>query len=280
MKKRTIVAAVVILILIAAGIGFWVSWGETNVAGEAKDLGGTGQVLDASTEPLLHEQTDWYKISASVPEESLDTERMMERYIKTLILESKRNWLSMSSEQLDLVKQSGKLYEITSKYSDLSFSKLGIKNYLFETYYFDGGAEGVTFPETFVFSKDGLVRIEDVIKFEKGVSLTLSKLMRDKLLSANPEKTVQLGNSLSFQYLTSDGVFDFEKCKLDRGGDCGDDIMLENFRHFMVREEGLEVIFDSFILGVKSDGEIQKALLPWSEISVFLNQKFKTSLGL
>jgi hypothetical protein len=104
----------------------------------------------------------------------------------------------------------------------------------------------------------------------------LWSVMSEQLSLSNDLKNKVLG----FQYVKDDGSIDLDKYRVDSGGDCGRDVFEDNFRHFLVTQDGFEVVLDTFMLEGISQKESEMVVIPWIKVKNLVQPNLISNLGL
>lgn len=232
--------------------------------------------IATTTEFAIKESTDFYDIDAVYPNESLDKDHVMEKEIKKVVDFSKEYW-----------KEGGDVYntekEISTTYPDrpiikyqlgITYTKFESKmletvTYVFEEYIFTGGAHGNTVVNTYTFDKTGKVEIESFLKLkENNNDISITKLLESKLkvvLGEDLNLNILRGG-LGLSLLKSDGItIDLKK---NTDGFSFD----SNFKKFILLDEGIKFIFDSYQVAPYSAGN-PEVILTWLELKQYLNLK-------
>jgi hypothetical protein len=235
------------------------------------------ETIATSTDIVIKESTDFYDIDAKYPNESLDTNRIMEKYVKDTVNTYKEDW-----------KIGGEVYntekEISTTYTDrpatkyllnITYEKFESKmpetvTYVFEEYTFAGGAHGNTLIEAYTFDKTGKVEIESFLKLkENNNDIALTKLLESKLKTTPDNEYFNLNilrDGLGLSLLKSDGVtIDPKKNKYNFSFE-------SNFKKFIILDEGITFIFDPYQIASYIEGS-PEVILTWDELKPYLNLK-------
>jgi hypothetical protein len=164
--------------------------------------------------------------------------------------------------------------EFMTDYSTSTSKILSINNYLISKYIFEGGANGLNLLSAYSFSKNGQVKLEDILNVGSGNDISLSKMLQEKLiitLGQNADKDT-ISEGLGLSYLTPQGKLDKVKCA------CESYNFGTNLSVFEVLDEGMKFTFQQYQVGPRTLGT-PSVLLTWSELDKFLNPNFKINLS-
>lgn len=229
-----------------------------------------------TTEFTIKESTDFYDIEAVYPNESLDTNHIMEKRIKSMVDGSKEDW-KVGGDIYNIEKEISMKYPdrpITKYQLDITYTRFeskihGTVSYVFEGYYFTGGAHGNTFIETYTFDKNGKVEIENIVDLKTNHNdINLTKILESKLkvVLGYDFDSSMLRDGLGLTLLKSDGItIDSIKNTIGFSFD-------SNFNKFVVLDEGIKFIFDSYQVAPYVVGS-PEVILTWNELKPYLNSK-------
>lgn len=243
-----------------------------------KEIQFTGTVSSQS-EKKIKDVTDFYSITATYPHESLDTENVMEDFVKYKVNEMKEVWKiggEVYREEQKIATNFPDRPKMQYQY-DISYGKHesalhGTVSYVFTTYEFTGGANGNTKVNTFTFNKDGRVEIDSVLSLAiDNNDIKLSRVLADTAMNDAEEgfdKTM-LYEGLGLAYLKADGkTLDTKKCY------CDGFFFGSNFQNFVITDEGIEFLFSKYQIAPGAQGT-PKIMLPWKLLQGYLIGSFK-----
>lgn len=239
-----------------------------------------GYLLIKSTKdkPILSttikEQTEFYSIDASYPEDVWDKEGVMNQVVHYMANQKKDEWKvggDVYNEEQKISKdfpdRPKMKYQLEIGYTATTSKKYSTRSYVFSVYEFTGGAHGNTAVATFTFDKNGQIKIEDLINFENENDIKLTKLLGTKLekLFGDDVNLDMIRNGLGLAFLRADNTFDVEKCK------CDGFFFPSNFQNFVVRDEGLKFIMGQYQVAPYVYG-MPEVVFGWEELRPFMTQ--------
>jgi hypothetical protein len=219
------------------------------------------------------DENEFYSISAQIPNEELDTAKVMESEILAGVISRQQEWkiggeihqseLELSAEFPDrpIMK-----YEYLSSYTKTSSEKMQSVSYLVNTYEFTGGAHGMSYPATYSFNKNGQILISNILDIDnttKQIELTqiLAAKLKQELGDMLDSEMLNMGLGLS--YLNQQGQFDPTLC------DCGTFTPKDNFNNFIITDEGVTFIFGPYQVAAYAVG-MPEVTLSWEELAPYL----------
>jgi len=223
-------------------------------------------------------ENSFYKIHASYPGETLDTKYIMRDYVEYIVMEKMEEWkvdgeLYMAEQEInaDFPDRKPVPYELNITYKKYEAPLKKTVTYVFMTYEFTGGAHGNTVTNTFTFGVDAqgkpkAISIQDILSFENGNDIALTRLLAEKLPAVLGEYAQKdmIENGLGLTYLKPDGkTFDAEKCHCD-GFFYG-----SNLQNFIVRDDGLTFILGQYQVAPYVSG-MPEVKFTWKELESFL----------
>jgi hypothetical protein len=238
-KQQYIKFFIALLILIAfVMLGFRTSTKEVYVPPTSVD-----QILNPSEEidkVVINEKTDSYTINASYPKTNSATiNNYFKSYTDEAVAQFKTDtsWTSNGEVTPNQI-----LLTLDSSYESVKSST--VQNYVFSTNLYTGGAHGIQVRKTFSFSPDGqLLTINNLFNNPKDLE-TFSKIVRSKLLKRENAQT--------------DWIND------------GAGPKIENYQSFIVKDDGVVVLFDQYQVAPYSDGQID-ITIPTSSFTKIAN---------
>jgi Protein of unknown function (DUF3298) len=223
-KKQYIKFFVALIILVAfVMLGFRTSTKETYVPPTSVD-----QIPNPSQEIekiVINEKTKNYSINASYPKTNSET---ITGYFKSYIDEAISQFKTDTSWSSENESASSSMLTLDSNYE--SIKSATVQNYVFSTSLYTGGAHGMQIRKTFSFSPDGqLLTINNLFNNPKDLEI-FSKIVQNKLLKR-------------------------ENAQADWIND-GAGPKIENYQSFIIKDDGVVVLFDQYQVAPYSDGQI------------------------
>ena len=175
-------------------------------------------------EKKLADKNDFYDIEAVYPVEVKDKNSVIENFVLGKVEEKKEQWKiggdAYNEEkkiEKDFPDRPKMQYQYSISYKKYESRKWGTVSYVFTTYEYTGGANGNATVNTFTFDNQGLVMIDTVLDFAiNNNDITLTKMLRDKLLMRDNASKDMINDGLGLSYLKADGkTFDQKKCNCD-----------------------------------------------------------------
>lgn len=216
----------------------------------------------------VNEQTDFYSIKAEYPQDKMDKDEVMKQLVGYLVNQKKEEWKIggevYNTEQKiakDFPDRPKMKYELNISYFATTSKKFSSNSYVFSVYEFTGGAHGNIALATYNFTKNGQVKIEDMLNFDQDKYVSLARILRSKLitiLGANSSENM-INEGLGFQYMKPDGSFDKSKCK------CDGYFFPSNVQNFTISDNGLRFIFSQYQVAPYVVGT-PEVLLTWDEL--------------
>lgn len=238
------------------------------------------QVPVQVTEEAIENSTDFYTISATYPRDARDTEGKMREYVEYRVDDAREEWKTggevyLAERELseEFPDRPAPQYELVIGYRAYESQKLKTATYLFSEYRYTGGAHGNTSLASFTFNDAGLVAVEDVLDFEGGKDVELTKLLEQKLIVVLGENsnTEMISQGLGLAFLRPDGTFDREACG------CDGFFFPSNFQNMIVTDEGLTFVMSPYQVAPYAAG-MPEVSFTWSELAPFINQTFDLPL--
>lgn len=274
MKK---IIAILILIIIV-GLGVY-KFKKDRIFRNSGSINTKEEVITG--EKVIKEETDFYKISAEYPVESLDVDGVIEGFVEQQIKTKKKEW-EVGGDAYNTEKEVERqypdrpkmTYELNIFYDRFESKKMGTVSYLFRISEYTGGANANEIIQAFTFGRNGLMDIESFIdisdyqingneKIPNDIAvsqkiLEAAKVDRDKVSDLD-----MVSDGLGLSYLKADGVsLDHEKCNCD-GFFYG-----SNLQNFVVTDNGLIFYFDKGEIAARAVGVVG-ITLTWEELKPF-----------
>lgn len=267
LKKADIVLALV-------GVGLVIVGGVLLPDGKKADAPVT------VTDEAIEASTDFYTISAKYPVDPRDTKSEMRTYVEYAVNEMREAWkdggeVEQSERELSRMypDRPAPHYELNIGYSTRESQKLDTRTYIFEHYQFTGGAHGGTTLATFTFGPKGKIAIEDILNFDKGNDILLTKELARALSTSLATSTTleAIYDGLGLSYLNPDGSLNHEKCH------CDGFFFPSNFQNFIVTDTGLTFVMGQYQVAPYVVG-MPEASMTWSELASYLQPTFDLPL--
>lgn len=284
-RNKKILLLVVLLIL----VGFaWYQFRHEN------------KVLDYS-DVVLSDSTDFYDLKAVYPREVLDKNGEMEKVVKGWFDSKKQEWRSggdVYNEVMEMATSTESKPPIKFN-SEVTYKKevssmQGTVSYVFTDYKFTGGAHGEASTASFTFDDTGLVEIEDILNFDQGNDVKISRMLVPGLLSTLGQQTDEevISKGLGIAFVRPDGTFDKEACfrerpelKTDTAGsaiqdsvNCDGFNFSSNFATFAVSNEGLRFYLRQGQVASSVVG-VPEVTVSWDALVPYLKTKYKKAAG-
>jgi hypothetical protein len=265
MKKADIVLALVVVGLVL-------------LAGVVLPDGKSDTVPVIVIDEAIEASTDFYSISAKYPVDPRDMKSEMRTYVEYAVNEMREAWrdggeVEQSERELSRMypDRPAPHYELAIGYSVRESPKLDTRTYVFEHYQFTGGAHGNTTLATFTFGKNGKIAIEDILDFDNGNDILLTKELARTLSKTLATSTTldAIYDGLGLSYLNADGSFSPEKCQ------CDGFFFPSNFQNMIVTDTGLTFVMGQYQVAPYVVG-MPEASFTWSELASYLTPLFKS----
>lgn len=216
--------------------------------------------------------TDFYSIDAAYPQEPRDTAGAMKQYVSQLVAQREADWKDGSEvwkAEQDIAKQfpdrPAMQYQMMITYRTEHAPALDIVSYIFEHYEFTGGAHGGTDLATFAFGPHGPLAIDQIIDFDHGNDIALTRLLATKLAASLGEyaNAGMMHDGLGLAYLRADDTFDAAACG------CDGFFFPSNFQHFYITDTGITFIMGQYQVAPYVAG-LPEASFTWAELAPYL----------
>lgn len=221
----------------------------------------------------LQDSTELYTLTASYPVSDLDTAKKMEEFVNYVVSDQKEAWKAggeIYNAEMEMRKKyterSNLRYAFAMNYKEFKSAKHKTKSYLFNTYKFEGGANGPTTVNTFTFGDNKRPReITDLLNIDNKNAIMLSNVLAEKALKEIPSLDKELlYNGLGLSFLKGDGVtLDKEKCN------CDGYFFGSNLQNFVVKDSTLNFYFNQGQIAPRSFGIVEIAL-DWDSLKPYL----------
>jgi hypothetical protein len=230
--------------------------------------------------PKINQNTDFYEITATYPDEPRDTDGIMKQFVEYLTNSYTEKWKTggeVYNAEMQVAKdfpdRPKMRYMLSVTYTKSTSQKLDTTSYVFSTYEFTGGAHGNTKLTSFTFGPNGSIALEDVLSFEHSNDIELAKKMREKLLVSLGEYAdkAMIDTGLGLAYLRPDGTFDAEKCK------CDGFFFPSSMQTFTISDTGVTFLMDQYSVAPYVAGNPPVAFT-WSELAAYMNSSFSLPL--
>lgn len=217
--------------------------------------------------------SDFYHILVEYPIEQWDYDDHLKNYIDETVAFYRRDWtaggMHYEDEMLEREMHPEREYpkhELNIRFEKFSSDKLNTHSYLYYTYIYTGGANGVTTVHSFNFNTNGLISQSDIFQLNKKQEIQLTRLLAQKAASMPDvfdKKMVWQGLGLNF--LKPDGL-NVDSAKIQ-----GTDFRFsDNFKNFIIGDEGIHFYFDKYKLSSGNTGT-PSIQLDWQQLSPFIN---------
>lgn len=223
----------------------------------------------------INYNTDFYDIEAVYENHFFDNQKLIEKQILKDVNQVLEEWKiggDIQKEEENLNKQfpdRPKIkYQYSVDYHKYDSGKMNMISYVFYNYMFTGGAHGNTYLNTFVFDKNGLVKINDLLDLKNNINdIKITRLIYNKIKDnhiVNESAHEMLIEGLGLNNLdnnnnytgTQDKKFSFK----------------DNLTQFIVLDEGIIFIFDQYQIAPYIDGN-PEVLLTWDELKPYMINK-------
>ena len=220
----------------------------------------------------LSTSTSFYTINARYAYDSRDTQGLMKQFAEYKVNEKEAAWSASSTVYRDAQATFTKHPDMPVPHNeyDLTYVKYESPakhtiSYLYAMYDYAGGANGVTTLASFTFGPNGTIPIDSILDFDNGNDIALTKIMRDKLITALGQSANKkmIDQGLGLAYLKADGAFDAKKCK------CDGFFFGSNFQNFFVTDLGITFGLDQEKVAAHSEG-MPEVLFSWKELAPYI----------
>lgn len=272
MKNKKIFLGIFILILILlSSIFLFFKINKNNELDSSEDSN-----TEAFKEEIFNESNDFYTIKANYPIDTWDKSGETRQVVNIWINNAREDWKIggeiynnqkvLESKYPDMSKMQ---YELYIDYATATSQKLGTHSYILSKYEWTGGAHGMTSITTFNFNNNKRILIEDMVDLNK-YDIPLTKILKRYLISSIGKENLDenmMNRGLGLAFLDENDNFDQAKCG------CDGFLFAANFQNFMILDEGIKFIMDTYQVGAGALGN-PEAIIPWSELKPFLNKDF------
>jgi hypothetical protein len=272
MKNKKIFLGIFILILVLlSSIFLFFKINKNNELDSSEDSN-----IEAFKEEIFNESNDFYTIKANYPIDTWDKSGEIRQVVNIWINNAREDWKiggeiynnqkALESKYSDMSKMQ---YELYIDYATATSQKLDTHSYILSKYEWTGGAHGMTSITTFNFNNNKRILIEDILDLNK-YDISLTKILKRYLVSSIGKENLDenmMNRGLGLAFLDENDNFDQAKCG------CDGFLFAANFQNFMILDEGIKFIMDTYQVGAGALGN-PEAIIPWSELKPFLNKDF------
>lgn len=220
------------------------------------------------------DENSFYSIKTEYPIEILDKNNDIENFIMSNVKQRQEDWkiggeLYNSEKQLkeEFSDRPDMIYSFDTTYKKIDAKNKGIKNYVFLSYEYTGGAHPNNWTTTFSFDKNGRIDIQNILDFSDYKDIELTKILAEKLKGKEFEDRIvsdMLEQGLGLSYLEKDGKsINKEKCS------CDGFFFGSNFQNFYIKDTGITFIFSPYQIAPYAAGTIEVEL-DWELLKPFL----------
>jgi hypothetical protein len=280
-NKKTLIIKVfliIVIILLAAWAIYSIEKNNSNKINIIQNnTNQNSDILSSTSSVTFNESNDFYTIKATYPTDPLDKENVMKSTVESWINQDREDWkiggdIYNSEQKLRKIypDMSKAAYELNIQYTKEISSTLQTVTYRVTKYEYTGGAHGITNIATFSFGKDGQIKIEDILNFNNKNDISLTKILKTHLISSIGQENLQedmMDNGLGLAFLDKNDSFVKAKC------DCDGFLFPSNFQNFVILDEGLKFIMNTYQVGAGALGN-PEAIISWSELKPYLNPSF------
>lgn len=222
----------------------------------------------------MSDSNDFYTISAMYPADARDTTSAMKQYTESVFNKMKEEWKiggKVYTYEQNAEKQfpdrPKMTYSSYTTFTSPSSTKLKTTTYVFSTDQFSGGAHDDTRVATFTFGEKGQIKIEDLLNFDKGNDIALTKLLANKILNdynvSDYTDKKMTDEGLGLSCLDNQGNFSKSLCKSDGF------FFPSNFQNFIIRDTGITFIMNRYQVAAGAAGTPQFEIT-WNELAPYL----------
>lgn len=249
MKKRY-VGILLLIIVIAFGVGYW--WQSTHQLGELKYV--VQKISVGSKVEGYVIEAEYPVIESGIPEKAKQKiDSILYNSVEDSVNKTKVEFIESANDPI--FKQNDIELSYTGKVSVKNdFTKLPYINVSFETYYYSGGAHGITNVETFVFDAN----TGEKLNFENVFNVT----------QENRADFLQTLSSLSLEEIKlKDPKLQTYTFAID-----GTKPVEENFKVWTLLSTGLRVTFTDYQIGPYVVGRTEIEI-PYEKLGKFINKE-------
>lgn len=269
--KKIIVGILVVLVIVLAGAGgYWV------LNKNKKTPPVTAPTTSKNVGATLSDSNDFYSINVSYPSEPKDKEGIMKQFAEGLFNRTKEEWKiggSVYQEEQDLAEQFPDRpkvkYERMMSFERYETGNSKMVSYVFDDYQFTGGAHGNNIIYTFSFDDKGQIKIDDLLNFDGGRDIKLSKALAQKVLDNADLKDStdkeMVYHGLGLDCLDANDVFNGKLCLVDGF------FYPSNFQSFVLSDNGITFIMQKYQVAAGVAGN-PKIFFSWDELAPYLKK--------
>lgn len=203
--------------------------------------------VDNKVSLSVNDSTEFYTISANYPVTELDSLGVIKEFVDYVVNNQKEEWKEGGdayNAEMELRKEfperANMKYELNINFEKFKSDKYKTVSYLFNTYKFEGGANGTNTVNTFTFGeKKKKLEITDILNIDNNNDIAISKLLAENALKEKSELDKELLYSgLGLSFLKSDGItLDKEKCN------CDGYFFGSNLQNFVIQDSSINFYF-------------------------------------
>lgn len=290
MKKNITIPLILLVLLILGGLAYKyfsdnllneVSINTNQTANDIKEP--DSAIINEPTEMTAQDKNDFYDIKAVYPNDPLDKNKVIEKFINDSINAKKEEWQvggqaydDEKKLEVDFPDRPKMQFQYYINYKKSESAKLASVSYLFSIYEFTGGANGNTTLAAFTFDQTGLKNIEDILNLaDNNNDITLTKALAYQMettFDKNDVNKEMINSGLGLAYLESDGVtVNKERCR------CDGFFFGSNLQNFMVNDSGIDFYFNQYQVAPGAAGT-PDVLLSWEILRPYLKPDIATKV--
>lgn len=249
---KTYQKIIILVILLILAILVYISKNKKTENLSIEDEKTSTTTVATSSNIVISDTNEFYDIEAQYPNEPRDKTSMMERDTLAIVNRKKEEWKiggPLHKEEMNILAQYPDRpiikYELNIKYDKFESKEKDIVSYVFKNYEFTGGAHGNAGIVTYVYDKDGLIDIKDILNLNNNNDTALIKIIKDKL-------KISLGEMYNQDMLNAglkSGVY--------------------SFNNFAVQDAGIKFIFGQYEVAPYAAG-MPEVLVGWEELEKLL----------
>lgn len=227
----------------------------------------------------LSYNSEFYNISAEYPVEQWDYSGDLKDFVDETVAYYRRDWsaggMHYEDEMLDRElnpKRDQSKFEMNIRFEKFTSYERKIHSYLFYTYVFTGGANGMSTVTSFNFDENGLITPDVFFRMNDRKEILLTRLLAEKALTMPDvfnKQSVRKG--LGLIYLKPDGltadstrfnrrIFQFKS----------------NYETFIISDDGVHFYYDKYRLTPGAAGN-PSIFLNWQQLTPFVNKNFNAT---
>lgn len=276
-KKHLFIKIILIIVILLLASWAMYSVEKRSLNKHEENIQQNIDILNSTSSITFNESNDFYTIKANYPTDPLDKQGVMKSVVESWINQDREDWkiggeIYNSEQKLRKIypDMSKAAYELNIQYTKEVSNTLQTVTYRITKYEYTGGAHGITNIATFSFGKDGQIKIEDILNFNNKNDISLTKILKTHLISSIGKENLQedmMDNGLGLAFLDKNDNFVKAKC------DCDGFLFPSNFQNFVILDEGLKFIMNTYQVGAGALGN-PEVIISWSELKPYLNPSF------